>query len=135
MLFPFRVLVLTKHTPQKHLLPTTGQLNLLPLPDVCTPLMCLPLLQETNIISHCFFSSFPQPDQGESPNPSSFLPKTCAPAEQLVPTSRAEPSTTKRAKEPSLQKDQLTKTAVFHPNSIKLSWVIAPFPFPPERIK
>lgn len=41
----------------------------------------------------------------------------------------------KRAKEPSLHRDQLTKTAVFHPNSIKLSWVIAPFPFPPQRIK
>lgn len=69
-------------------------------------------LARQNIISHCFFP-LPPSNQGESPNPSSFLPNTRAPAEQLVPTSRAEPSTTNGLKSPHCTETSLQKQPYF----------------------
>lgn len=73
------------------------------------------------------FSSFPQPDQGESPNPSSFLPKTCAPAEQLVPTSRAEPSTTNGLKSPHCTETSLQKQPYFTPTLLNCPGLLLHF--------
>lgn len=79
--------------------------------------VCPTHLKDTNIISLLFSSpppcSPPSHNKGESPNPSSFLPKTRAPAEQLMPTSRAEPSTTNGLKSPHCTETSLQKQLYF----------------------
>lgn len=85
---------------------------------VLTPPKCVFLTCKTQTSSLIAFFLPPPtppapPKQSESPNPSSFLPKTRAPAEQLVPTSRAEPSTTNGLKSPHCTETSLQKQPYF----------------------